>query len=69
QALGIVVIGGLSSSLALTLVLVPVVYMWLAPERLAPTDEVPPPASPGPPISFQPSKPETPQPEIAARLK
>jgi hydrophobic/amphiphilic exporter-1 (mainly G- bacteria), HAE1 family len=34
QALGIVVIGGLSSSLLLTLVLVPVAYVWLAPDRL-----------------------------------
>ena len=33
QGLGIVVIGGLASSLLLTLVLVPVVYVWLAPER------------------------------------
>jgi HAE1 family hydrophobic/amphiphilic exporter-1 len=31
QALGVVVIGGLISSLVLTLVLVPVVFMWLAP--------------------------------------
>jgi len=50
-------------------VLVPVVYMWLAPERLAPTDEVPPAAPPGPPITFHPPKPEAPQPEVAARLK
>lgn len=33
QALGIVIIGGLSSSLLLTLVLVPVAYMLLAPEH------------------------------------
>ncbi|MDE2572377.1 MAG: efflux RND transporter permease subunit, partial [bacterium] len=33
QGLGVVVIGGLASSLLLTLVLVPVVYVWLAPER------------------------------------
>jgi HAE1 family hydrophobic/amphiphilic exporter-1 len=31
QALGIVVIGGLTSSLLLTLVLVPVMFMWLGP--------------------------------------
>jgi Cu/Ag efflux pump CusA len=31
RSLGTVVIGGLLSSLLLTLVLVPVVYMWLAP--------------------------------------
>ena len=33
QALGIVVIGGLISSLVLTLVLVPVMFMWLGPTR------------------------------------
>jgi hydrophobic/amphiphilic exporter-1 (mainly G- bacteria), HAE1 family len=33
QALGIVVIGGLLSSLVLTLVLVPVIFMWLGPTR------------------------------------
>jgi HAE1 family hydrophobic/amphiphilic exporter-1 len=32
QALGIVVIGGLCSSLVLTLVLVPVIFMWLGPK-------------------------------------
>jgi multidrug efflux pump subunit AcrB len=32
QALGIVVIGGLVSSLILTLVLVPVMFMWLGPK-------------------------------------
>ncbi len=31
RSLGTVVIGGLASSLLLTLVLVPVVYQWLAP--------------------------------------
>jgi HAE1 family hydrophobic/amphiphilic exporter-1 len=31
QALGVVVIGGLISSLLLTLVLVPVMFMWLGP--------------------------------------
>jgi HAE1 family hydrophobic/amphiphilic exporter-1 len=31
RSLGTVVIGGLSSSLLLTLVLVPVVYLWIAP--------------------------------------
>jgi HAE1 family hydrophobic/amphiphilic exporter-1 len=34
QALGVVIIGGLASSLALTLVLVPVVYMRLAPDKI-----------------------------------
>ena len=31
---GIVVIGGLTSSLFLTLILIPVVYVWLSPTRL-----------------------------------
>lgn len=34
RALGIVVIGGLSSSLVLTLVLVPLFYRWIAPKEL-----------------------------------
>ncbi len=34
RALGIVVIGGLTSSLVLTLVLVPLFYRWIAPQRL-----------------------------------
>ena len=33
RSLGTVVIGGLSSSLVLTLVLVPIVYLWIAPHR------------------------------------
>ncbi len=33
QALGVVVIGGLISSLVLTLVLVPVMFMWLGPSK------------------------------------
>ncbi len=33
-SLGIVVIGGVFSSLVLTLVLIPVVYMWFAPEKI-----------------------------------
>jgi HAE1 family hydrophobic/amphiphilic exporter-1 len=53
QALGIVIIGGLASSLLLTLVLVPVVYMRLAPEQLVVEDEEgrrlpPPPTLPRP---------------------
>jgi Cu/Ag efflux pump CusA len=38
RSLGTVVIGGLTSSLILTLLLIPVVYMWIAPgppKRLA----------------------------------
>jgi hypothetical protein len=31
RSLGTVVIGGLTSSLILTLLLIPVVYMWIAP--------------------------------------
>ncbi|HEY1882840.1 MAG TPA: efflux RND transporter permease subunit [Candidatus Cybelea sp.] len=46
QALGIVVIGGLISSLLLTLVLVPVMFMWLGPrshgERAAVAPAAPP---------------------------
>jgi Cu/Ag efflux pump CusA len=49
RSLGTVVIGGLTSSLILTLVLVPVVYVWLAPgppekislERLAADAQAP----------------------------
>jgi HAE1 family hydrophobic/amphiphilic exporter-1 len=36
-SLGIVVIGGVMSSLILTLLLVPIVYMWLAPKELPDT--------------------------------
>ncbi|MGH7715306.1 MAG: efflux RND transporter permease subunit, partial [Vulcanimicrobiaceae bacterium] len=35
QSLGIVVIGGLLSSLVLTLVLVPVMYEWIAPKEIS----------------------------------
>ncbi|MBV8365188.1 MAG: efflux RND transporter permease subunit, partial [Candidatus Eremiobacteraeota bacterium] len=41
QGLGIVVIGGLVSSLLLTLVLVPVAYMRFAPETLVKEEEIP----------------------------
>jgi hydrophobic/amphiphilic exporter-1 (mainly G- bacteria), HAE1 family len=40
QALGVVVIGGLISSLLLTLVLVPVIFMWLGPTPIAKEAEV-----------------------------
>jgi len=55
RSLGTVVIGGLTSSLLLTLVLVPVVYMWLAPgppQRKARTaaDE----ARPAPALTLEP---------------
>lgn len=57
QALGIVVIGGLSSSLLLTLVLIPVVYMRLAPDEweVEPDIEVPP-----PPAAPRPEEPPVP---------
>jgi hydrophobic/amphiphilic exporter-1 (mainly G- bacteria), HAE1 family len=38
SSLGIVVIGGVISSLVLTLLLVPNAYMWLAPKNLAPEE-------------------------------
>jgi HAE1 family hydrophobic/amphiphilic exporter-1 len=38
SSLGIVVIGGVISSLVLTLLLVPNAYMWLAPKNLAPDE-------------------------------
>jgi HAE1 family hydrophobic/amphiphilic exporter-1 len=41
-SLGIVVIGGILSSLFLTLVLVPIMYMWLAPQHFAVTEPAPP---------------------------
>ncbi len=37
SSLGIVVIGGITSSLVLTLVLVPIMYALLAPEHFAPS--------------------------------
>ena len=45
RALGVVVIGGLSSSLVLTLLIVPIMYLWLAPRDVVRThsldDDVP----------------------------
>jgi HAE1 family hydrophobic/amphiphilic exporter-1 len=43
SSLGIVVIGGVFSSLVLTLLLVPIIYLWLAPEH-ATSNAAPPPA-------------------------
>jgi HAE1 family hydrophobic/amphiphilic exporter-1 len=40
QALGVVVIGGLLSSLVLTLVLVPVAFVWLAPRHDKPVENL-----------------------------
>jgi HAE1 family hydrophobic/amphiphilic exporter-1 len=42
QALGVVVIGGLISSLVLTLLLVPVAFCWFAPSHPAPVDNLTP---------------------------
>jgi HAE1 family hydrophobic/amphiphilic exporter-1 len=42
SSLGVVVIGGILSSLFLTLVLVPVMYTWLAPARLPQTERAAP---------------------------
>jgi HAE1 family hydrophobic/amphiphilic exporter-1 len=42
SSLGVVVIGGITSSLILTLVLVPIMYMWLAPEHFVPTHGIGP---------------------------
>jgi HAE1 family hydrophobic/amphiphilic exporter-1 len=39
RSLGTVVIGGLTSSLLLTLILVPVVYLWIAPGPPQPSDD------------------------------
>jgi hydrophobic/amphiphilic exporter-1 (mainly G- bacteria), HAE1 family len=57
QALGIVIIGGLASSLLLTLLLVPVVYMRLAPDKFLTEDEEgrelpPPPVPRAEPVEF-----------------
>jgi HAE1 family hydrophobic/amphiphilic exporter-1 len=38
SSLGVVVIGGITSSLILTLILVPIMYMWLAPEHYVSAD-------------------------------
>jgi hypothetical protein len=39
-SLGAVVIGGLTSSLILTLFIVPIMYLWLAPNELATPVEI-----------------------------
>ena len=46
RSLGIVVIGGLTSSLLLTLVLVPVAFVWLAPRHPKPVEPIAPAAPP-----------------------
>jgi len=46
-SLGIVVIGGITSSLILTLILVPVMYVLLAPEQFAAADQAPDQVGPG----------------------
>jgi HAE1 family hydrophobic/amphiphilic exporter-1 len=64
-SLGVVVIGGITSSLLLTLVLVPIMYLWLAPKELKLThivatgdDAVPPdaPAHGGMPTTKAPAR-------------
>ncbi|HWT04683.1 MAG TPA: efflux RND transporter permease subunit, partial [Xanthomonadales bacterium] len=47
SSLGVVVIGGILSSLFLTLVLVPIMYMWIAPARVAATERSAPSAGSG----------------------
>jgi len=46
-SLGIVVIGGITSSLILTLILVPVMYVLLAPEKFQAAEDAPDPAGSG----------------------
>jgi HAE1 family hydrophobic/amphiphilic exporter-1 len=46
SSLGTVVIGGILSSLFLTLVLVPIMYMWLSPARFPGTEHATPSAEP-----------------------
>jgi HAE1 family hydrophobic/amphiphilic exporter-1 len=48
QALGVVVIGGLLSSLMLTLVVVPVAFVWFAPKYQRVLEPTPPPQQPAP---------------------
>jgi HAE1 family hydrophobic/amphiphilic exporter-1 len=57
SSLGVVVIGGITSSLILTLVLVPIMYMWLAPEHVVPSHGAPPnePPKPGSDGALQPA--------------
>ncbi|MEA2786424.1 MAG: AcrB/AcrD/AcrF family, partial [Candidatus Eremiobacteraeota bacterium] len=47
SSLGTVVIGGILSSLFLTLVLVPIMYMWLSAARMPATERAAPGAEPG----------------------
>jgi HAE1 family hydrophobic/amphiphilic exporter-1 len=56
-SLGIVIIGGVFSSLVLTLLLVPVVYMWLAPEHVQTDVDSEPKANPAPQASGVPREP------------
>jgi HAE1 family hydrophobic/amphiphilic exporter-1 len=57
SSLGVVVIGGITSSLILTLVLVPIMYMWLAPEHLVTLHGIAPsePPKPGSDAALQPA--------------
>jgi hydrophobic/amphiphilic exporter-1 (mainly G- bacteria), HAE1 family len=47
-SLGIVVMGGVTSSLVLTLLLIPVVYMWFAPETITISNAAPETSAPSP---------------------
>jgi hydrophobic/amphiphilic exporter-1 (mainly G- bacteria), HAE1 family len=47
SALGVVVIGGILSSLFLTLILVPIMYVWLAPKHFPVTEPAPSPGRNG----------------------
>jgi HAE1 family hydrophobic/amphiphilic exporter-1 len=57
SSLGVVVIGGITSSLILTLVLVPIMYMWLAPEQFVSSHTIAPsePPKPGSDGALQPA--------------
>jgi HAE1 family hydrophobic/amphiphilic exporter-1 len=59
SSLGIVVIGGVFSSLVLTLLLIPNVYMWLAPRDKPAREWASPPAWEFPPAGGQEPVPET----------
>ncbi|HLI97972.1 MAG TPA: efflux RND transporter permease subunit [Candidatus Baltobacteraceae bacterium] len=54
SSLGVVVIGGVASSLVLTLLLIPIVYLWFAPDKVT--------VSNAPPESAEPSQPLEPVP-------
>jgi Cu/Ag efflux pump CusA len=57
-SLGIVVIGGVLSSLILTMLLVPNAYVWMAPKNVTPKPSGEPEATPPP--HFEPERRPTP---------